>query len=33
MKQFHVKRAVRPPMPANVMADLNKINGSAEMEN
>ena len=30
MKQFHVKRAVRPPMPASVMADLKKINGSTD---
>lgn len=33
MKQFAVKRAERPKMPANVMADSYKVNGSTENAN
>ena len=33
MKQFAVKKAERPPMPANVMADLQRINGNFENQN
>jgi hypothetical protein len=33
MKQFAVKRAERPPMPASVVADLQKMNGSTDKLN
>lgn len=30
MKQFEVKRAERPPMPANVLADLQRMKGGED---
>ena len=30
MNQFAVKKAERPPMPSNVLADLQKLRGSTE---
>ena len=30
MNQFAVKKAERPPMPSNVLADLQKLRGSED---